>query len=360
MKTRARFNAILFVGTLLPLKPTASPLWVTPENGVPSDVNDEIIPRIFAVDQVPGAPPARFVPDPVEASWLVLNTVKALAFVPYRDQTPAVSRKSRGFPGVGVGIRPESGDQMQARYQMWALTRCLEMLGPSMRTRSYNQRCRFGLSFHREPAPGERRYDVLLGRLAIAVPEPPGNTFDTTKILEGGAKNDEIDLPSNASIASSPAEFQPALAAIKYEEPVFNNKTEVDLGRPDSYTASIDGIIFREEIDPTLLTSGFNGAIVALAADTSPRTQKLDRTKNTFAVNADGTVGLHFQPYDRNDFPSYEAYLEGLVSVVWKLRSANSWTSCNFAIWRVEDRKRIIDGSIKKVVVPPKGVAATA
>ena len=227
-----------------------------------------------------------------------------------------------------------------------------------MRTRNYNQRCRFGFSFHRPPSTGRREYDVLLGRLAIAVATTPGEAFDATGSLEGGegTEYDEIGSPSNESITSSPAEFQPPLAALEYPEPDFDNKTEVELGGPDTYTAGIGDIIRGEKLDPVLLTSSFNGAIVSLASDPSSRDEKLDRTRNTFAVNADGTVGLHFQPHDKNDLPSYEAYLEALAAVVWRIREQSSWASCNFVVWRVEDKKRIIDGSIKKVVVP----AATA
>ena len=70
-------------------------------------------------------------------------------------------------------------------------------------------------------------------------------------------------------------------------------------------------------------------------------------------------VQLQYQPVIPADLLEYEACTQGLLAVVFEMRKAQTWGSCNFNVFRVSDQKTVVEGMVKKVEGQeggPKGV----
>ena len=323
-----------------------------PANNAP-DVNVEpIIPEIFVT--TPDKPFIPNPPDPVDASWLTFKTIKDLAYLPYDEGAPAANIRSPDIPGVTIGLKPQRGDTLQTRYQMWALMRCLQFIGPDLMQQGHSPRCNFGFELQ-PPRPGEEPHiDIPLGRLHFLKTPASGTDKFINTVLDTDAANEggpEPFLPAgNTSIFSETPEFNTALGFESFPAPPFDVDDDI------KYTATLSNWQGGDQSIPvTLLTSALSYIEICQAASPRSREEKVVRRQKVIIHNPTASVEVHYQLHDQDDPPDYEGYVESFAAVERELRRLRRWEGADFAVYRVSDRMRVLEGEIRKVESPREG-----
>lgn len=339
--------------TVLSIIVTAHPT-LDQRDAAPSPENrEEPIPSIFVVGLERDSPLTTDTPDPIQLSWLVLNTIKDMSEYAYVADIPVVNIKSKDVPGVAIGIRLAGGmDRLQTRIQMWALQLCLQTLAPIINMQMISPRCRFGYNDGPPIRPGERpRWTRVLGHVV----------FLKTTSEEDQISPDVLNFDENAELEYWPYLNSTVETSIGEDDPPSDLKYELvredemdeknkdgEVNTPAKYTSSLSPPLNEDLVPAAYACSAVSFVIVAMASDTRPRDQDIDRGRTVRIRYEEGSVALKYQAHDKNEkAQSYEAWIKGLVSVIWKIRYKKEWKSYNFAIWRVADEKNIIDGSVQ-------------
>ena len=321
--------------------------------------NEVIIPEDFGIILAQIPPFTQPVPDLLATSWLTLNTVKDMALLPYNLMIPAVNIKSPSIPGVAIGFKPEDSDTLPTKVQMWALMRCLKSAIPVLKT-GVSPKCTFG--YHDHPwLPGQiPKFDRPVGRLYYIKTE--AGIEDDMKDPSLGTPDEESkdNIAVNDSIVTTSTDLPFFTASEDLAIPKFDAEDEINDGRPARYTASLGKSIEGKDMEPGILMSSINYAFIAMAADEVPREMIFDRSRVVNLRLGNEVIRLDYRPHESTALSDYESYVLGLVSVVWKMRHLNEWSSREFAIWRVSDQKRVIDGSILKVDVVDGGTGGVS
>ena len=332
--------------------------------------NESVIPDDFIVKHDAQPVPAESVPDAVEASYLTFNAIKNMALLPYDTPRPVANIRQATIPGVAIGMRAHTGSTMQTRFQMWALMRCLQILGATLTEKTSSPRCNFG--FQSPPlTPEDPRIDVPLGRLLYLKTTTAEVNAADVNITDPFLDNDYVPsietavtlAPSNMtsiSISSTPAAFFPDLSALQFPEPLFPQPPPTtDNGDENptspSYVAAIRPFPPSQPIPAPLTAAAFSYIEICQAADPRPRDQRLIRRQQVTISSEQGHVQVYYQPHDFDNPPEYEGYVEGFEAVMRELRSGGRWRASDWAVWRVSDRVRVLDGRIRRVTGPVGG-----
>lgn len=356
-----RMSLLYIIGSLLTHLASCVPV---PE---PEPVSyNPVIPENFHASVAHKPVFTKDVPDPWAASWLTLNTLSDMAMLDYSKIVPVVTIQTSSIPGVAIAMKSAMDNTMPTKIQMWALMRCMKIVIQWFKQGSTPQ-CTFG--YHDNPwipdQPG--KFDQPLGRLhyikkALGAGDLPNQLLeapsDDSGYLDFAGRNDSVGTIST--------DFSSFTATKDLGTPNFDAADEVKSGRPEDYAAILGNPTEAQDIDLGLLISTVNYGIIALAADARPRDENVERSRVIFLNQGNDRVRLIFEHHDEDDKSDYESFVLGLVAVMWRMKQVNQWSSREFAIWRVSDKKRVIDGSVTRMSTEeagtggPSGSTATA